>query len=112
VRAGLVSSLRWNKQSTEWQIYVLTPTAHSLEAVAASLVGENAQETSILGKALLKDPAGLADFVKQRAQPQKQISLLFVVDQFEEVFTLCHSEEERTSFIDHLLTAAFDPTSP
>ena len=31
--------------------------------------------------------------------------LLLVVDQFEELFTLCRSEAERTAFLDNLLTA-------
>lgn len=32
--------------------------------------------------------------------------LVLVIDQFEEVFTLCHNEDERTQFLDNLLHAA------
>lgn len=108
VRAGLVPSLRWNKQSAEWQIPVLTPTARPLESLADCLVGENGQEAGTLAGTMLKDPAGLMDFVKHKLLSRKQLSFLLVVDQFEEVFTLCHSEEEREAFIDNLLTAASD----
>ena len=38
--------------------------------------------------------------------------LLLVVDQFEEVFALCRSEEERGSFIGNLLTAASESDGP
>ena len=35
--------------------------------------------------------------------------LFLLVDQFEEVFTVCAQEELRRAFIDNLLTAAFEP---
>jgi WD40 repeat protein len=38
--------------------------------------------------------------------------LLLVVDQFEELFALCRSEEERVSFIGNLLTAASETDGP
>ncbi len=34
---------------------------------------------------------------------------LFVVDQFEELFTLCRSEAEQTAFVENLLNAALQP---
>jgi transcriptional regulator with XRE-family HTH domain len=40
IRAGLVSALRWNPDSASWPIHVLTPTAHPLESLAASLAAE------------------------------------------------------------------------
>src|SRR6185295_6317683 len=42
IHAGLIPALRWNKKSMDWQIHSLTPTAHPLESLAASLTGENA----------------------------------------------------------------------
>jgi WD40 repeat protein len=38
--------------------------------------------------------------------------LLLVIDQFEELFALCRSEEERALFIDNLLTAASEADGP
>jgi WD40 repeat protein/energy-coupling factor transporter ATP-binding protein EcfA2 len=45
----------------------------------------------------------LAQLSTAKAQAQKQ-STVFVVDQFEELFTLCAVEEERQQFIDQLLS--------
>jgi len=39
-------------------------------------------------------------------QPIKDRPTLFIVDQFEETFTLCHDENERLTFIDQLLKLA------
>jgi hypothetical protein len=41
VRAGLLPALRWRKESSGWSIYVMTPTAHPLEALAEVLNGQN-----------------------------------------------------------------------
>ncbi len=111
VRAGVVPSLRWNKKSAEWQVLVLTPTAHPLENIATCLVRDNTQEVGQFGMAMLKNPVGLIELVKNRLQSRKQNPILFVVDQFEELFTLCHSEEERKAFIDNLLAVASDAES-
>ncbi len=94
VRAGLVPSLRWNNQSAEWQIAILTPTAHPLQTLAASLARENHQEANALAETMSKRSKGLMEFVKHKIHSRKPLFLV-VVDQFEEVFSLCHSEEER-----------------
>src|SRR5512140_2552866 len=41
VRAGLISALRWNKASTDWHVYVLTPTSSPLESLATTLTQES-----------------------------------------------------------------------
>ncbi|HEY9528370.1 MAG TPA: helix-turn-helix domain-containing protein, partial [Anaerolineales bacterium] len=41
VRAGLIPSLRWNKRSIDWQIHILTPAAHPLESLAATLTQQS-----------------------------------------------------------------------
>ena len=51
-------------------------------------------------------------FIKRLNQPRNGLRGLLVVDQFEEVFTLCRSEERRTSFIDNLLTASLEVDGP
>ena len=67
VRAGLVSALRWNKASTDWQIAVMTPTAHPLERLAASLTQESQSVTAIatLMDDLRGDPRSLQIFAKR-----------------------------------------------
>jgi WD40 repeat protein len=84
VRAGLLYELR---QRQRWAILpVITPTAHPLKA---------------LGTAIGMPAEQLTDKINQ-TQAER---LVLVVDQFEEVFTLCQNEPERKSFFDILLKA-------
>ena len=103
VRAGLIPALR-NGQNKDWQIHVITPTAHPLEALFAELTkdSESVTATATLVDDLMQDPRSLSLFLAR--QTRKQRSLL-VIDQFEELFTLCRDEFEREAFIDNLLTA-------
>src|SRR5688572_1628719 len=66
VRAGLVSSLRWHKTSADWHIHVLTPTAHPLESLAASLTheGRPGRATGISMEALIRDMHSLHLFAE------------------------------------------------
>jgi WD40 repeat protein/basic membrane lipoprotein Med (substrate-binding protein (PBP1-ABC) superfamily) len=112
VRAGIIPALRWNKKSADWHIYTLTPTAHPLESLAAGLTSESESviATSTLMDDLSRDPRSLQIFVKR--QSENYTRLLLIVDQFEELFALCRSEEERASFIGNLLTAASEADGP
>jgi WD40 repeat protein/transcriptional regulator with XRE-family HTH domain len=62
-----------------WNVRIFTPTANPMQLLKANL---EAARASGLGRMLL------------------------LVDQFEEVFTLCHDEPERTAFIDRLIGLA------
>lgn len=108
VRAGIIPALRWNKKSINWQIQVLTPTAHPLENLAASLLTDNGSVASVasLMDDLKADARTLQIFAKRRPASKDGSRLVLVVDQFEELFALCRSEQERTMFIGNLLTAA------
>jgi len=108
VRAGVVPALRWNRKSADWYIHILTPTAHPLESLAASLTAESesVSATATLMDDLSRDPRSLQIFAKRKLQSENNSHLLLVIDQFEELFTLCHSEEEKALFIGNLLTAA------
>ena len=114
VRAGLVPALRWDKKSADWHIQVLTPTAHPLESLAASLTVENPSvtTTATLMDDMVRDPRSLHLFAKRKLGSDLNTRLLLVVDQFEELFSLCHSKSEGTSFISNLLTAASEPDGP
>lgn len=114
VRAGLVPALRWDKKSADWHIHILTPTAHPLESLAANLLPENESVTAVasLMDDLASDPRSLQIFAKRKLREEKNARLLLVVDQFEELFALCRSEEERGSFIGNLLTAASEADGP
>jgi len=114
VRAGLVPALRDAFQ----QVHVVTPTAQPLESLAASLTrnAEPVTTTATLINDLARDPRSLHLYAGQlfgQAGPPNgsrergpKPSLLLVVDQFEEVFTLCRTEAERQAFIANILLAA------
>jgi|GEM_PF-94814 len=114
VRAGLVPSLRWNKVSADWNIQVLTPTAHPLESLAMSLTRENGSvvPAATLIDDLARDPRSLHLFARRELESVNDPGILLVVDQFEELFALCRSEEERTAFIGNLLTAVSEADGP
>lgn len=105
VRAGLVPVIK--KRNTDWKTHILTPTAHPLEALSIELTRESESVTAAatLADDLSKDPRSLYFFLARRAQTQDSSHTLLVVDQFEELFTLCRDEFEREAFIDNLLTA-------
>ena len=108
VQAGLVSALRWNKASTDWHVYVLTPP-RTLESLAATSQESNSvTATATLMDDLARDGRNLQIVANGYRDPE-MAPVLLVVDQFEELFALCRSEEERASFIDNLLTAASEP---
>ena len=113
-RAGLIPSLRWNKKSMDWQIHILTPTAHPLESLATTLTQESNSviATTTLMDDLGRDPRSLQVFAKRKLGSRDGSHLLLLVDQFEELFALCRSEQEKTSFIDNLLTAASELSGP
>ncbi|WP_406633207.1 hypothetical protein [Amycolatopsis sp. WGS_07] len=79
---------------------VLTPGAHPLEECLIRLAG-------LAGTPVARptdDARGLHHAVRRAAPDGRE--LVLVVDQFEELFTLCTDHAERARFIDQLLTAA------
>ncbi len=98
VRAGVVPALRWNKKSADWYIHILTPTTHPLQSLASTLTSENESvtATSTLMDDLARDPRSLQMYVKRQLTLENHTCVLLVIDQFEEAFALCRSEEERT----------------
>jgi WD40 repeat protein len=115
VRAGLVPAIRWNSVSANWPIYILTPTAQPLESLANCLTQDSGsiRATATLLDDMAQDPRSAYLFSKKRLlEPAHAAYMLLVVDQFEELFALCRSEEERTAFIDNLLTTACTRDGP
>ena len=111
IRAGLVPTLRWNKTSADWVSYVFTPTEHPLESLALTLTQENGASTPTLVHEMGNNTHALREFASFHPGWKRKTYLVLVVDKFEELFALCRSEEERTSFIDNLLTASSDADS-
>ncbi len=115
VRAGLVPALQAGAipGSDEWAILVLKPGNRPLEELAAQLApvlyseGERLTATRQLLDNLNADGRALHLAVRLAwAETPPEQYLLLVIDQFEEIFTLCHDETERHRFIENLLYAA------
>jgi tetratricopeptide (TPR) repeat protein len=118
VRAGVIPALRAGGRladgslpppgSGQWDIRTLTPTAHPLESLAATLARDDESVTAAatLARDLAAEPRALTLAAQRVLSRDGQPRLLLFVDQFEEVFTLCRQPAEREAFINHLITAS------
>ncbi|MBN1991575.1 MAG: protein kinase [Anaerolineae bacterium] len=114
VQAGLIPALRLGvlPGSDRWVIRVMKPGSRPLEELAwqlAAILGgeERSEAKNRLFKQLTVDGRTLHLLTRMawwRTAPECR--LLLVIDQFEELFTLCRNEAERESFIENLLYAA------
>lgn len=109
VRAGLVPALRWQQPSSGWPMIIMTPTAHPLEALAASLFREtrSSQPARKYVDELARNRLALTESLNRLARAVKAAHAILIVDQFEELFTLCRNQAEQTAFVDNLMTAAY-----
>jgi hypothetical protein len=117
VRAGVIPALRRGERladgslpptdSGQWDIRILTPSAHPLDALAASLTrdAESVSAITALRADLLQDPNSLSLVARRVLAQENKKHLLLVIDQFEEVFTQCRQDDERRAFIENLLHA-------
>ena len=106
LRAGLLPAIRAGKLpgSQEWSTILLTPGEHPFEELAIQLGALLGIATGALRTDLEADPANLDLAVRQTLVGRPPLAqVLLLVDQFEEVFTLCGDEGERTGFIEGLL---------
>lgn len=103
-RAGMIPQLR---RQTNWPIHLITPTAHPLQALATSLTrdSESVTATATLIDDLQKESRALRLYAARLLQNSSADRLLLVIDQFEELFTLCKDEAERTAFVENLVVA-------
>lgn len=123
VRAGLVPALTGQPcgkagpaASTRqaWTYHILTPTGHPLHALAEAVTGgDSVLPAAVLADDMAANPLSLTLFLLRQAAKVTGSSgdhqrTLLVVDQFEEVFTLCPREEERVAFIANLMQAVSD----
>jgi hypothetical protein len=113
VRAGLIPALRKGALpgSETWTIRTLRPGAEPLAALAAQLLQIHPQGGMIATLDQMRaDPRALhLATVLALADRPSSGRVVWVVDQFEEVFTLCHDDAERTAFVAALLYAAGFP---
>lgn len=123
LRAGVIPALKHDKPpangviSSEdlpnWMIRIITPTARPLDSMAAifspGLRSTRSREDLCI--ALMRDTHKLYQLIQSQAAKLEHKrdgrgAFILIVDQFEELFTLCCDEAERKAFIDNLLYLA------
>jgi hypothetical protein len=112
VRAGVIPALRRGERlvdgslpptaSQRWEIQVLTPTAHPLGALAAALSRESDSLPALaeIQAELTRNHNGLSLAVSKFLARSTNSHFLLVIDQFEEIYTLCrHLKSGRHLFL-------------
>jgi WD40 repeat protein len=118
LRAGLIPALERGMLpgSRGWPHLLLTPTAQPINELAVHVASLAGVEPQALAGELTANPTELADVLRRvlgprpRSHPTQPTKVLIVVDQLEEIFTLCSVESQRRGFI-RALCAATTSTS-
>lgn len=118
VRAGVVpavhrGALSWPGRpgqealhSNDWPYQVITPGRAPLTTLAAKLTqaDPSVRATSQLMADMQDGDDSLHLYLHRELA--EGLRFFLIVDQFEEIFTLCEDEQERRQFVDNLLTAS------
>lgn len=118
VKAGLIPAIRrgWIEEKKEqaprnWQIAVMRPGKDPIYNLAEALtrtledVSSNSRLSELRATLRGTEPDALRDYIRQRATSSERF--LLVVDQFEEIFTICNDTAIRSHF-DALITSALN----
>ncbi|MFJ9847235.1 AAA family ATPase [Kitasatospora sp. NPDC101155] len=118
LKAGLLPALARGALppagSAQWPRSLFTPTATPLTALAAELARVTDSTPQQVAEALADGPAAVVAMLSETLQGQAEREAgarrrwVVVVDQLEELFTLCPSERDRRAFLD-LLGALAEP---
>ncbi|MGH3547748.1 MAG: NACHT and WD repeat domain-containing protein [Pseudonocardiaceae bacterium] len=96
--------------ATSWITVALTPTSHPLEELASRIALLRGLAAGGLLTDLRADPRHLRLAIRQiLADAPTGARLLVIIDQVEEIFTLCHDDTQRQAFLDALAALAADP---
>jgi len=111
VHAGLIPAVR--STGGAWQVRVLRPgrvPLHRLAAILEETLATGEDGSDLMAK--LVEAPGLFGTLLRRAASRRNVRMMVVVDQLEELFTLCDSDRVRQAFLAAILAAADDPSSP
>ncbi|MET7478959.1 helix-turn-helix domain-containing protein [Streptomyces sp. NPDC005648] len=120
LNAGLVPALRRPggfpmPGAERWPVVVLTPTAHPLDELLEQLAKVLGSDLDLTAAQLADRPQSLLDAVRARTDEvvagsdgrrPPPVRAVLLVDQFEELFTLCRDEERRREFVRVLCAVA------
>ena len=108
IRAGLLAGVQRGVPglTTSVSAVLLTPGVHPLDELAAALARATGGGGSVTARELRAEPGCVARVTREAGGP------VIVVDQLEELFTLCAHEAERRCFIDALIAAWRDLAAP
>ncbi|WOP39201.1 helix-turn-helix domain-containing protein [Streptomyces sp. Li-HN-5-13] len=124
LNAGLIPALRRPggfpmPGADGWPVVCLTPTAHPLDELLERTAKTLAGDLALTAEELTARPDLLLTAVRTRTEsppgglrPPPPARLVLLVDQFEELFTLCSDDAERRAFARVLCAVAAPPASP
>jgi DNA-binding SARP family transcriptional activator/class 3 adenylate cyclase/WD40 repeat protein len=114
VRAGLLPALSAGALpgSNGWPTCTFTPGEHPMRAFAQALAPLLGMPGPELGRRLDRQPDQLGPVLDAALRGQGAARVQVVVDQFEEIMTLCRDQEERERFAGTLVDAVSDPDIP
>ncbi|WP_433540434.1 hypothetical protein ACQP10_34645 [Streptosporangium sandarakinum] len=101
LRAGVLPELAEGKLhgSEQWPQLLLTPTAEPLKELASKLGALTGAEETQVADAMSAGPGELTALVRERLRLPPDGRVVLVVDQLEELFTLCRDESARYRFV-------------
>ncbi|MEM7802437.1 MAG: ATP-binding protein, partial [Chloroflexota bacterium] len=105
VRAGILPAFR----ARGCQISIATPTSDPLRALAEALYAEEDSPSPKVDELVSAMAASAEALDRWLITHQTGSKRLLVIDQFEELFTLCDDAEVRQAFVDNLLLAINSP---